>query len=185
MLLTIIILGVVIVLLILWVIGTYNNLVSKRNQVDRAYADLDVYLQKRFQLVPNLLATAQKLTDQEQAIFDKITKAREAIGGARTVDERFAKEDGLTQALRGFLAYSEQNPQFMSQQGLSDFSTSLNDIDTQIRNAQQFYNGSILNFDNLAQTFPSNIVAGMFKIVTKPYFKATTEEQGNVKVEFK
>jgi LemA protein len=179
-----IVLGIL-VLLVLYVIVTYNSLIGNRNQVDRAYADMDVYLQKRFQLVPNLLATAQKLTDQEQAIFDKITKAREAIAGARNVDERFAAEDGLTQALRGFLMYTEQNPELVSQQGLSEFATSLNEIDTQIRNAQQFYNGAVLKFDNSAQAFPANIVAGLFRITAKPYFKAADEEKQNVNVQFK
>jgi LemA protein len=80
--------------------------------------------------------------------------------------------------------YTEQNPQMVSQQGLADFAASLNDIDTQIRNSQQFYNGAILKFDNLAQVFPSNIVAGLFHIVTKPYFKAADEERSNVNVKF-
>jgi len=181
----IIVLVVVLVVLVLWVISTFNGLITSRNKVDRAYADMDVYLQKRFQLVPNLLATAQKLTDQEQAIFDKITKAREAIGGARTVDEKFTQENAFTQALRGFLSYSEQNPQFVSQNGLADFAKSLNDIDSQIRNSQQFYNGTVLNFDNLAESFPANIVAGLFHVVSKPYFKAEDAEKQNVNVQFK
>lgn len=179
-----VILGVVAVLII-WIIATYNGLIASRNQVDRAFADMDVYLQKRFQLVPNLLATAQKLIDQELAIFDKITKAREAIGGARNLDDRLANEGALSQAIHGFLMYAEQNPQLVSQQGLSEFAQSLNEIDTQIRNSQQFYNGAILKFDNSAQTFPANIVAGMFRITTKPYFKAADEERENVSVEFK
>lgn len=183
--LVVIILVVIVVLLIGWVIATYNSLIANRNQVDRAFADMDVYLQKRYQLVPNLLATAQKLTDQEHAIFDKITSARAAIGGARTLDERFQHEDALSTAIRGFLSYAESNPQLVSQQGLSDFSNSLNEIDTQIRNAQQFYNGSVLKFDNTAQTFPANIVAGMFHIVSKPYFKAADQERENVNVSFK
>lgn len=182
---TLIIILVIVAAIALWVIVTYNGLIASRNQVDRAFADMDVYLQKRYQLVPNLLATAQKLTDQEQAIFDKITNARAAIGGARTLDERFQHEDALSQAIRGFLSYAESNPQLVSQQGLADFSRSLNEIDTQIRNAQQFYNGAILKFDNSAQAFPANIVAGLFRIVTKPYFKAADEERQNVKVEFK
>ncbi|MEI7603772.1 MAG: LemA family protein [bacterium] len=176
---------VIAAIVVIWGIVTYNGLIASRNQVDRAFADMDVYLQKRFQLVPNLLATAQKLTDQEQAIFEKITQARAAIGGARTVDEKFASEDAFSQALRGFISYAEQNPQLVSQQGLSEFATSLNEIDTQIRNSQQFYNGAVLNFQNSAEVFPANIIAGMFKMSTKPFFKAADQEKENVQVQFK
>ena len=180
-----IVIVIVIVVLGFFIMSTYNNLISSRNQVDRAFADMDVYLQKRFQLVPNLLATAQKLTDQEQAIFEKITQARAAIGGARTVDERFANEGALSQAIRGFLSYAEQNPQLVSQQGLSEFANSLKDIDYQIRNSQQFYNGTVLKFENASQVFPASIIANMFHIISKPFFKAEDTERQNVQVQFK
>ena len=183
--LPLIIIIIIVVVLAFFVISSYNSLIASRNQVDRAFADMDIYLQKRYQLVPNLLATAQKLTDQEQAIFEKITQARAAIGGARTVDERFEHEGAMSQAIRGFLSYAEQNPQLVSQQGLSDFSSSLKEIDDQIRNSQQFYNGTVLKFENSSQVFPGSIIANMFHITSKPFFKAEDTERQNVNVAFK
>jgi LemA protein len=174
----------IVVVLVIWVFGTYNSLVGKRNEADRAYSDMDVSLKKRFDLVPNLVETVKGLAKQESAVFDKITTARSAVAGATSPEQRLNAEAGLSSALRGLFALVESNPQLVSAPAFQDLNTQLSSIEGDIQSSRRYYNGAVLQFNNSIQMIPSNIIAGMFGFKVKPLFEIEEGERTAPKVQF-
>ena len=166
-----IILGVIVLVIILWVFMTYNGLVGKRNESDRAYSDMDVSLKKRFDLVPNLVETVKGLAKQESSVFDKVTTARAAVAGASNTTDRLQAEAGLGSALKGLFALVESTPQLVSAPAFQELNTQLASIESDIQSSRKYYNGAVLQYNNAIQMAPSNIVAGMFGFKVKPLFQ--------------
>jgi len=163
----------VIVVLIFWFVGIYNRLVGLRNRVDTQWAQIDVQLKKRYDLVPNLVETVKGYASHERETLERVIQARNAAQGAKTVDEQGTAENFLTSALRQVFALSEAYPDLKANQNFLQLQGELSEIEDMIASARAAYNESVLQHNNVVQMFPSNVVAGMSGFGLKEFFEVT------------
>ena len=175
----------IIVLLIIWIIGVYNGLVSSRQKVDNAWSQIDVTLQRRFDLIPNFVETVKGYMNHESETFEKITALRTSWANSSTVGEK-AKLDGeLSGALKTIMAVSENYPELKANTNFSELSEELRNTENKISFSRQFYNDSVTMYNTKLELFPSNIVAGMFNFQKRDLFATESDEaRKNVKVDF-
>jgi LemA protein len=166
-----IIIAVIVVVLIIWFVGVYNRLVGLRNRVDTQWAQIDVELKRRYDLVPNLVETVKGYAAHEKDTFEKVIKARQMAIDASTVEEQGAAENMLTSALRSVFALAEAYPELKANQNFLKLQTELSAIEDVIANARSEFNESVLNYNNVVQMFPSNIVAGMSGFSLREFFE--------------
>ena len=176
---------IVIVLLIIWIIGMYNGLVSSRQKVDNAWSQIDVQLQRRFDLIPNFVETVKGYMTHEAETFEKIAALRTSWANSSTVGEK-AKLDGeLSGALKTIMAVSENYPELKANTNFSELSEELRNTENKISFSRQFYNDSVTMYNEKLAIFPSNIIAGMFNFKERGLFAAESDEaRKNVKVDF-
>lgn len=179
----IIILAVVAVI-VLWVIGTYNGLVSKRNTCDEAFSTMDVYLKQRFDLVPNLVATVKGYAKHESETLEKVIAARNSgIGGS--IEDKMAQENQISGALRSIFALSESYPDLKANTNFVELQGQLTKLEEDIANSRKYYNAVVKVYNTKCQMIPSNIIASLCKFTQKKMFELdSAEERKNVKVEF-
>ncbi len=183
----IIIIIAVLLLLLVGFITIYNGLVSKRNRVDNAWHQIDVQLKRRFDLIPNLVETVKGYAAHEKEVFEKVTQARAMVTQAGTVGERAQAENMITGALKTLFAVAENYPDLKANQNFLMLQEELSGTESKIAFARQFYNDSVMTYDNARQRFPGNIVAGMFsgKFPDKEYFEVEAPaEREAPKVQF-
>ena len=179
-----IVIAVIVVLILIWLASTYNGLIRKRNTCEEAFSTMDVYLKKRFYLIPNLVSTVKGYAKHESETLEKVIAARNS-GATQTVEERMQDENQITGALRQIFALSENYPDLKANQNFLDLQGQLKSIEADIANARKYYNGAVKAFNNACEQVPSNIVANMFHFERKPMFEVKEEaERENVKVEF-
>lgn len=167
------------------VIGIYNSLVGSRNQVDNAWAQIDVQLKRRHDLIPNLVETAKGYMKHERETFEAITKARSAAMGARTVSESAQTEGQLADALSKFMLVVENYPELKANQNFLALQEELTSTENKIAFARQNYNDQTLFYNNRIQMFPSNVVAGMFAFTKRDFFQVESAAEREVpKVSF-
>jgi len=172
-------------LVVMFLVGIYNSLVGLRNQVRDAWSQIDVQLKRRFDLIPNLLETVKGYMKHERETLESITQARAAAAGAQTIGERAEAESGLTAALGRLFAVAEAYPDLKANQNFLALQEELTSTENKISFARQFYNDSVLNYNNKTQMFPSNIIAGMFNFQAKEFFELKEPEQREApKVDF-
>ncbi|MFH2053534.1 MAG: LemA family protein [bacterium] len=171
-----IVLGLI-VLLVAWGVGIYNSLVGLRNRVKEAWAQVDVQLKRRFDLIPNLMETVKGYMSHERETLEAVTQARAAVGGAGSIPERIQAEGGLTAALGRLFAVSESYPDLKASQNFMALQEELTSTENKIGFARQFYNETVMNMNNKVQMFPGNIVAGMFNFKNEAFFEVTEEAQ--------
>lgn len=176
---------IVVVLLIIWIISIYNGLVSSRLKVDNAWSQIDVQLQRRFDLIPNFVETVKGYMTHESETFEKIAALRTSWANSSTVGEK-AKLDGeLSGALKTIMAVSENYPELKANTNFSELSEELRNTENKISFSRQFYNDSVTMYNTKLELFPSNIVAGMFNFQKRDLFAAESDEaRKNVKVDF-
>ena len=176
---------IVIVLLVLWVISIYNGLVKSRLKVDNAWSQIDVQLQRRFDLIPNFVETVKGYMTHEAETFEKIAALRTSWANSSTVGEK-AKLDGeLSGALKTIMAVSENYPELKANTNFSELSEELRNTENKISFSRQFYNDSVTMYNEKLAIFPSNIIAGMFNFKERELFAAESDEaRKNVKVDF-
>lgn len=176
---------VIIVLLVVWIISIYNGLIKSRQKVDNAWSQIDVQLQRRFDLIPNFVETVKGYMTHESETFEKITALRTSWANSTTVEEK-AKLDGeLSGALKTIMAVSENYPELKANQNFSELSEELRNTENKISFSRQFYNDSVTMYNTKLELFPSNIVAGMFNFQKRDLFATESEEaRKNVKVDF-
>lgn len=162
----------------------YNRLVVHRNKVDNAWSQIDVQLKKRFDLVPNLVETVKAYAKHERETFTLVTEARAKMASAKGVDEVAQANNMLTQALKSLFAVAEAYPELKANQNFMMLQEELAGIESKIAYARQFYNDSVLEYNNNIQTFPSNIIAGIFGFKPRRYFEIEEIEKKPVKVSF-
>jgi LemA protein len=180
-LILIILFGVLIIL----VIGIYNTLVRLRNRCQNAWAQVDVQLRRRYDLIPNLVETVKGYAKHEREVFQKVTEARSQAMNAGTVKEQGAAENMLTGALKSLFAVVENYPDLKANQNFLMLQEELAGTEGKIAYARQFYNDIVMSFNTKQQVFPSNIVANMFNFNEKEYFEIEEEEAKEpVKVKF-
>ncbi len=179
-----IVIAVIVILLILWYIATYNSLIRLRNRKDDQWSQIDVQLKRRADLIPNLVETVKGYTKHEKSTFEDVVKARNTFVTASTPEEEMKASGEMTQALNKLFALSEAYPDLKANENFISLQNDLKETEEKIAVARQFYNDTVLTYNNKIQVVPSNIVANMAGFKAATYFKATEEEKKNVKVSF-
>ncbi len=179
-----IILIVVAVLLVLYVIVTYNGLVRLRNRIQNAWAQIDVQLRRRYDLIPNLVETVKGYAAHEKGTFEAVTQARANAINAQGPAEQARAENQITGALKSLFAVSEAYPDLKANQNFLALQEELSGTEGRISYARQYYNDAVLRLNTKIQSFPSNILAGMFGFKEHEYFEADDTSRGPVSVQF-
>jgi Uncharacterized conserved protein len=180
-----IILLVVIAILVIWLIAAYNGFIKAKNNCEESYSTMDVYLKKRFDLIPNLVETVKGYASHEKETFEKITEARSMVQNATNDADKLKGENMLTGTLRSLFAVAENYPELKANQNFLDLQDQLKQVELDIANARKYYNAVVKIFNNKVEMFPSNIIAKLFHFEKKPMFEVENEEERqNVKVQF-
>lgn len=172
---TVIIVLVVAVLIALWLIGMYNGLVRLRNNRENAFANIDVQLKQRYDLVPQLVATVKGYATHEKELLEKITMARSAAMNAGSINEKIDANNQLGNALAGLKVSVEAYPDLKANENFMQLQSELADIENKLAATRRFFNSTTKELNNAVQTFPNNIVAGMFGFQKEPMFEATED----------
>lgn len=179
-------LGVIIGLAVLtyFVVVLYNRLIRFRNRTDNAWAQVDVQLRRRYDLIPNLVEVVKGYAAHERQTFEDVTNARAAAIEAGTVEEQGQAENMLTGALRRLFALAEAYPELRASENFRKLQEDIGDTENKIAVARQIYNDATLTFNNAVQTVPSNIVAAIFRFQTLPYFETDGDSRSAPEVRF-
>jgi LemA protein len=175
---------IIIILIVLWMISIYNKLVVLRNRVKDQWAQIDVQLKRRFDLIPNLVETVKGYTKHESETLENVIKARNTFLTANTPEKEMEANGELTQAISKLFALTESYPDLKANTNFIDLQNQLKEVEDKIASARQFYNDTVLTYNNKIEVVPSNIVASLFKFQKSAFFEAKEAERENVKVEF-
>ncbi len=178
-----IVLGII-AALILFVIAAYNRFVTLRNRIENAWAQIDVQLRRRYDLIPNLIETVRGYATHEREVFEKVTEARAKAIAAGSVAQQAQAENMLTQALRSLFAVAEAYPQLRANENFVKLQEELSQTESKIAFSRQFYNDTVLQYDNARESFPTNIIATRAGFGPKEYFEAEPASREPVKVKF-
>ena len=181
--LVLVLIGLV-VLLVIFLIATYNRLVKLRNRVEAGWAQIDVQLKRRHDLIPNLVETVKGYAAHERETLEAVIAARQSAVAAQGVEESAQAENILSGALRQLFALAEAYPDLKANTNFLQLQEELTATESRIAYSRQFYNEQVLAYDNALETFPSNIVAGMFNFEPKPYFEVDEVERSVPRVDF-
>ena len=174
----------ILVLLVLYVIVSYNSLVRVRNRTDDSWSQIDMQLRRRYDLIPNLVETVKGYAAHERQTFEAVTLARTQGMNAQGVAEQAQAENMITGALKSLFAVAEAYPELKANQNFLALQEELTATEGRISYARQFYNDTVLKLNTKVQTFPTNILAGMFGFKTREYFEADDTSRGPVTVQF-
>ena len=172
-----IIILVVIVLLIIWAISLYNSLVKLRNNRENAFANIDVQLKQRHDLIPQLVSTVKGYATHEREVLQKVTEARSAAMGATTINDKINAENALSSALAGLKVSLEAYPELKANQNFLQLQSEIADVENKLAAVRRFFNSTTRELNNAVQTFPSNIFAKMFGFSKEPMFEVPKEER--------
>lgn len=178
-----IIVGLVVILGIS-LISANNNLVSMESKVDAALANIDTYLQRRADLIPNLVNTVKGYAAHEQEVIDSVTQAREKLAGASTVEEKAAADSALTTALNNLLVVVENYPDLKASANFTQLADELAGTENRIATARRDYNDAVQSYNTAIRKFPNSLIAGLFGFAKKEYFQASDNAQNVPNVEF-
>lgn len=180
-----IILGIVAVV-VAWVVAIYNGFITLRTRTDEAWADIDVQLKRRYDLIPNLVNTVKGYMTHEASTFEKITQARSNAMNAQGVEAKAQSENMLSGALKSLFAVSENYPDLKANQNFMELQKELSDTENKIQSARRFYNGNVRDLNIKTESFPSNVIANMFKFAKREFFELEegSEAKENVEVKF-
>lgn len=176
---------VILLILLFFIIGTYNALVDLRNRVSDQWAQIDVQLKMRADLIPNLVETVKGYASHERETLDAVIQARSNFQNATTPEAEMQAAGELTQVLGRLFALAEAYPDLKANQNFIQLQTTLNGIEEKIAFARQFYNDSVLTYKNKLEMFPSNIIAGMFKFEPKTFFEVEAGQREVPNISFK
>lgn len=171
---------VVVVLIVLWLVGMYNNLVRLRNNRENAFANIDVQLKQRYDLVPQLVATVKGYAAHEQQTLQRLTEARTAAMGATTINDKIAADNALTSALAGLKVQVEAYPELKANRNFMQLQTEIADIENKLAAVRRFFNSATRELNNAVQTFPSNIFASMFGFHREPMFEVPQADRATL-----
>ena len=170
---------------VIWFIAAYNGFIKLRNSVEEAFATMDVYMKKRYDLIPNLVETVKGYASHEKETLENVTKARNMAAGAETIEQRMAGENMLAGTLKSLFAVAENYPNLKANENFMDLQRQLQKVEEDIANSRKYYNAVVKQYNTKRETIPSSVVAGMFHFEKKPMFEVTeTAEREAVKVEF-
>ena len=175
---------VVVVLLIVWIIGVYNNLVSLKMRVKNAWAQIDTQLKRRFDLIPNLVETVKGYAAHEQGTLEKVIAARNTYASATSVEDKAKANNELTSTLKSIFALGEAYPELKANENFLALQTELAGTEDKVAYSRQFYNDTVQMYNTAIMKFPNNILAGMFGYKEEPFFTIEDAEKEPVKVQF-
>ncbi len=180
-----IIIGIIVAILVIYVISGYNGFVKLKNKGEEAFATMDVYLKKRYDLIPNLVETVKGYAAHEKETLEKVIAARKMAQGAATIEDKIAGETALQGTLKSLFAVAEGYPDLKANTNFLDLQNQLKAVEDDIANSRKYYNAVIKEFNTKCETFPSNIIASIFHFERKPMFEVqSAEERQNVQVKF-
>lgn len=180
-----IIIAVVVVILAFWLISAYNNFVKMKNKIEEAFATMDVYLKKRWDLVPNLVNTVKGYAEHEKSTFDAITKLRSKSYDSMSANEKVETNQALGGMLGTLIATAEAYPELKANQNFLELQRNLNELENDIADSRKYYNGCVRQMNTAVESFPSNIIAGMFHFEKyRMYEVDDASERQNVVVDF-
>jgi len=172
---------------VLWAIFAFNRFVALRNHVEEAWSDIESQLKRRYDLIPNLVNTAKGYATHESTVFDNVTKARSAaMSAGGNMADKAGAENMLTGALKSVFAISEAYPELKANENFLSLQNELADTENKIQAARRFYNTNVRDLNTGIQSFPGNLIAGLFKITKKEFFDLADDDvaQNNVEVKF-
>ena len=179
---------IAVIIIIVFLVGTlihmYNNLVGLRNRVKNSYAQIDVQLKRRNDLIPNLVETVKGYAGHEKEVLEEVTRARTSVMNASSVEDKSAADNQLTGALKTLFAVSENYPDLKANSNFQQLQTELSETEDKIAYARQFYNDVVMKYNNACEKFPTNLIAGTFNFTPEPFFEAPEEEKAVPEVEF-
>jgi len=180
------ILLIIALVIVIWPIAIYNSLIRLRNRVNEAWSDIEVHqLKRRYDLIPNLVETVKGYASHEKGIFENVTAARAQAISAKGFNERAKAEDALSNTLKTLFAVAENYPDLKANANFLDLQRELADTENKIQAARRFYNSNVLEFNTKIETFPSNIVANIFKFQKAEFFETKEAvEKEPVRVNF-
>ena len=175
----------IIVILVVIVIGMYNGLVTSRNKVKNAWSQIDVQLQRRFDLIPNLVESVKGYMEHEKSVLEKVTELRTSWANATTVSEKAELDNQLSGALKTIMSVTENYPDLKANQNFAELTEELRNTENKVSYSRQFYNDSVTMYNNKLEMVPTNIIASMFKFEPAELFRVEVEEaRQTVKVQF-
>lgn len=176
---------ILIIAIVAWIISTYNAFVRLRNNVEEGFSTMDVYMKKRYDLIPNLVETVKGYAKHEEETLSKVIQARNMAMNSATAEEQMKNDNILTGTLKSLFAVSEAYPQLQANQNFMDLQNQLKTLEAEIANSRKYYNGVVKIYENKREVFPSNLIAKWFKFQEKPFYEVDNEEERkNVKVQF-
>ncbi len=184
MLIAIIIIVVILAVLVGWIVGQYNSLVKLRNKIEGAWAQVDVQLKRRYDLIPNLVETVKGYASHEKETLESVIQARNMAVSADGPAAQAKNENILTGALKSLFAVSEAYPDLKANENFLQLQEELRGTEDRIAYARQYYNDSVLRYNTKIEVFPSSVIANNFNFTEREYFEADEESRGNVNVSF-
>ena len=175
---------IVLVIIAVVLIGMYNGLVQLRVRCDSAWSDIDVQLKRRHDLIPNLVETVKGYAAHEKGTFENIARFRSQAMQAATPADKAAAENQLTGALKSLFAVAENYPELKASEEFTQLQGSLSQIEDSIQNARRYYNAVVRDLNTKIQSFPTNIIAGMFNFTARQFFETTEADREPVQVKF-
>ena len=175
-----------VLIIIIWAIASHNKIVSLRVQCDDGFSTIDVYLKKRFDLIPNLVETVKGYAKHESQTLQSVIEARNKLAGATTADEIIAADNSMGQAIRGLNMLVERYPELKADRSFLSLQSQLQTIETELAQARKYYNATVREYNVKIMTFPTLIMAKFMKAKSKSMFNldASPDERQNVKVQF-
>lgn len=178
------ILLIVVAFVALWAVMVYNGLITLKNRTDEAWSDIDVQLKRRYDLIPNIVETVKGYAAHEAGTFQKVTEARTAAMGAKTMAEHAQAENALSQTLKSLFAVAEAYPELKANTNFLQLQQELADTEDKIQAARRFYNGNVRDFNIKLQVFPTNMIGGMLGFAKRDFFEIVEAEKAAPTVTF-
>lgn len=172
----------IIILIIIYAFILYNNFISLDNKVKEAFSTMDVYLKKRWDLIPNLVETVKGYAKYEEETLTRVTKLRNTVYNKMTNDEKIINNEELSSDVSKIMALKEAYPELKANENFIDLSNKLTKIEDDIANARKYYNGTVRIYNNKVQMFPNNIFAKIFNYKTKRMLEASLEDKQNIRI---
>ncbi len=173
-----------VLVLVIYFVSTYNKLVVLRNKVKDGWAQIDVLLKRRFDLIPNLVETVKGYSKHESETFEKVINARNRYNSATDINDKIKSNNEISECLTHLFALQESYPELKANTNFLDLQSNLKETEDKIQYSRQFYNDSVLNYNNKIEMFPSNIVASIFGFKTMTFFEVDEESRKNPNVKF-
>lgn len=175
----------ILAIIVIWVVVSYNGFINLKNSVEEAFSTMDVFLKKRYDLIPNLVETVKGYAAHESSTLENVVQARNMAADSTTIEDKVENENVLSGTLKSLFAIAENYPDLKANQNFMDLQRQLEAVEEDIANARKFYNAIVKMLNIKVEAFPSNIIAKLFHFTKKPMFEVGSEvERENVKVEF-